>query len=102
MLLGAWSLSSLPFSLTASAWLGSLGFFIPFVIIAQALVIAGFIRHTLRSAGRDTLDTQPGWTRTVYPSGIILLIALQILLGWIGWGGAFQVGAWLQAVIVHS
>ena len=99
MLLGAWSLSSLPFSLTASAWLGSLGFFIPFVIIAQALVIAGFIRHALRSAGRDTLDTQPGWTRTVYPSGIILLIALQILLGWIGWGGAFQIGAWLQAVI---
>ncbi|MBM3180336.1 MAG: hypothetical protein FJZ86_08275 [Chloroflexi bacterium] len=99
MLLGAWSLSSLPFSLTASAWLGSLGFFIPFVIIAQALVIAGFIRHALRPAGRDTLDAQPGWTRTVYSSGIILLIALQFLLGWIGWGGAFQVGAWLQAVI---
>ncbi|MDO8754483.1 MAG: hypothetical protein Q7J80_11355 [Anaerolineales bacterium] len=100
MLLGAWSLSSLPFSLTASAWLGSLGFFIPFVIIAQALVIAGFIRHALRPAGRDSLETQPGWTRAVYPSGIILLIALQFLLGWIGWDGALQFGAWLQAVIV--
>lgn len=99
MLLGAWSLSSLPFSLTASAWLGSLGSFIPFVIIAQALVTAGFIRHALRPAGRDSLDSQPSWTRAVYPSGIILLIALQFLLGWIGWDGALQVGAWLQAVI---
>jgi len=41
MLIGAWSLSTLPFSLTASAWLGRLGFFLPLVIIAQALVVAG-------------------------------------------------------------
>lgn len=99
MLLGAWSISSLPFSLTASAWLGSLGFFLPFVIIAQALVTAGFIRHALRPAGRDSLESQPGWTRAVYPSGIIMLIAFQFLLGLIGWDGALQVGAWLQAII---
>lgn len=99
MLLGIWSLSSLPFSLTASAWLGSLGFFLPFVVIAQALLMAGFIRHALRPAGRDSLDSQPGWTRAVYPSGIIILVAFQFLLGLMGWDGAFQVGAWLQALI---
>lgn len=99
MLLGAWSLSALPFSLTASAWLGRLGFLLPFVIIAQALVTAGFIRHALRPAGRDSLDAQPGWTRAVYPSGIILLIAFQFLLGLTGWDGALQIGAWLQAII---
>jgi hypothetical protein len=100
LLIGAWSLSSLPFSLTASAWLGNLGLFIPFVIVAQALVIAGFIRHALRPAGRDSFESQPIWSRTVYPAGIVLLIILQLLLGLIGWDGARQIGAWLQAVIV--
>ena len=99
LLVGAWSLSALPFSLTASAWLGSLGLFIPFVIAAQALLAAGFIRHALRPSGRDTLDSQPGWARTVYPAGILLIIFGQLLLGFIGWDGALQIGAWLQAII---
>jgi len=99
LLVGVWSLSSLPFSLTASAWLGSLGFFIPFVIVAQALVMAGFVRHALRSAGRTTLESQPGWANKIYPTGIILLIVFQLLLGLTGWDGASQVGAWLQALL---
>jgi hypothetical protein len=99
LIIGVWSLSSLPFSLTASAWTGTLGFFIPFVIVAQALLMAGFVRHALRSAGRELLDSQPGWANKVYPAGIILLIVFQLLLGLIGWDGARQVGAWLQALI---
>jgi hypothetical protein len=100
LLVGVWSLSSLPFSLTASAWLGNLGFFIPFVVMAQAFLIAGFIRHTLRSAGRDAPDSQPGWVNRFYPAGIFLLIAIQLLLGLTGWDGALQVGAWLQALFI--
>lgn len=100
LLIGAWSLSSLPFSLTASAWLGNLGIFIPFVIAAQALLIAGFIRHALRPGGRDSLDSQENWTNRVYPAGILLPIALQLLLGLIGWDGARQIGAWLQSILV--
>lgn len=99
MLIGALSISSLPFSLTASAWLSSLGWFTLLVIAAQALMIAGFVRHALRPTGRETLEAQPGWTRAVYPAGIILLIASQILLGLIGWNGALQVGAWLHALL---
>lgn len=102
LLLGAWSLSSLPFSLTGGAWLVSLGFFAPFVIVAQALIIAGFIRHALRPGGRDSLDNQPVWMRTVYLAGILLLVALQFLLGWFGWDGARQFGAWLHAVIAAA
>jgi len=100
LLIGAWGLSSLPFSLTASAWLGNLGFFIPFVIAAQALLIAGFIRHALRPGGRDSLESQENWTNRVYPAGILLLITIQFLLGWVGWDGAQQIGAWLQAILV--
>ncbi|NOH03839.1 MAG: hypothetical protein HND47_18680 [Chloroflexi bacterium] len=99
MLVGAWSLSSLPFSLTAGAWLGSLGLFLPLVIAAQGLIVAGFVRHALRPAGRDSLDSQPGWTRAVYPAGIGLLLFFQLLMGWLGWDGALQIGAWLQALI---
>ena len=99
MLIGAFSISALPFSLTASAWLGGLGFFIPFVILAQALMMAGFVRHALRPANRDSLDEQPGWMQAVYPAGIILLILIQVMLGLIGWEGASQFGAWLQASI---
>ena len=88
------------FSLTASAWLGNLGFFLPFVIAAQALIIAGFIRHALRPSGRDTLDAQPRWALAAYPAGIILLLASQLVLGFIGWEGALQIGAWIQAIIV--
>jgi hypothetical protein len=100
LLAAAWSLSSLPFSLTASAWLGNLGFFIPFAIVAQAFLVAGFIRHALRPSGRDSLESQENWTNKVYPAGIILPVAIQFLLGLIGWDGARQIGAWLQAVIV--
>ena len=99
LLIGVWSLSSLPFSLTASAWLGNLGFFIPFVVVAQALLMAGFVRHALRSPGATSLDSQPGWANKVYPAGIILLIVFQLLLGLIGWDGALQIGAWLQALL---
>jgi hypothetical protein len=99
LLVSVWGLSSLPFSLTASAWLGNLGFYIPFVIVAQALLMAGFVRHALRSAGRESLDAQPGWANKVYPAGIILLIVFQLLLGLFGWDGARQVGAWLQALL---
>lgn len=99
VLISAFSISALPFSLTASAWLGNLNFFIPFVILAQALMMAGFIRHALRSTNRDTFDTQPGWSQAVYPSGIVLLVLVQLFLGFIGWDGALQIGAWLQALL---
>jgi hypothetical protein len=102
LLIGTWSLSSLPFSLTASAWLGSLGFFLPFVIVAQSLLMAGFVRQALRSTGRASLEAQPGWADKIYPAGIILLVIFQLLLGLVGWDGALQVGAWLQALITSA
>ena len=98
MLVGVWSLSSLPLSLTAGAWLGSLGIIVPFVVAAQALLMAGFVRHALRTGG-ETLDNQPGWAKVVYPVGIGLFLTLQILLGFIGWDGALQIGSWIQALL---
>ncbi|MCC6259730.1 MAG: hypothetical protein IT311_02610 [Anaerolineales bacterium] len=98
LLIGVFSLSTLPFSLTAGAWLTNLGIFFPFIAIAQALIMAGYIRHALRASGRDALETLPAWMKTVYPISIGLLIFDQVLLGLFGWDGARQIGAWLLAV----
>lgn len=99
MLIGAFSISSLPFSLTASAWLGNLNFFIPFAIVAQALIMAGFIRHATRSTNRDSFDSQEVWMKVVYSAGIILLIVTQLVLGLIGFDSVSKIGAWVQALI---
>lgn len=92
LLIGGWSLSSLPLSLTASVWTGNLNFSVVFSLAAQALLMAGYIRHALRVSGNESLDDQPGWAKSVYPVGIILLLLVQILLGFIGWDGAFKFG----------
>lgn len=97
-LLAVFSLSSLPFSLTAGAWIGNFQFFLPFAIAAQALMLAGFVRHARGSTGREPLDAQPGWARAAYAAGILLLLGVQFLLGFFGWEGALQIGAWLGGV----
>lgn len=101
-LIGAWALSSLPFSLTAVAWqndVSGLAIFLPFLLIAQALIIVGFIRHALRPSTRASLDSQPAWARSVYPAGIGLMLFVQLLLGLWGWDGAAQIGAWMAGLI---
>lgn len=98
LLVGAWSLSSLPFSLTAGARLGSLGFSAPFAIAAQAFLMAGFIRHAMRPGESEPFDDQPPWAKTAYPAGIILLLVVQVLLGFLGWDGARQIGDWISAL----
>jgi hypothetical protein len=93
--LGAWELSALPFSVTATGWSGQpsiASWGIPFFVVAQALLIAGFIRHALRPAARTPLQLQPAWARSVYPAGIGLLLLVPLVLGFWGWDGAFQVG----------
>lgn len=91
LLVGGWALSSLPLSLTASTWASGLSFFTIFSLAAQVLLTAGYIRHALRINGSESLEGQPAWAKIVYPAGIILLLATQILLGLIGWDGALKI-----------
>ena len=97
LLIGAFSLSALPFSLTASGWQGntpSFWYIMPFLLIAQALLMTGFIRSAFRPSTRASLESQPIWARSIYPVGIGLLLFVQILLGIWGWNGAMQIGVW--------
>lgn len=99
LLIGVWSISSLPFSLTASAWNGNTGFAIPFAVAAQVAMAAGFVRFASRPNGTESLDDSPAWAKAVYPAGIGLLLGVQVLLGIFGWEGARQLGSWIQALL---
>ncbi len=85
--LALWVLSSLPFSLTASAWQTgnsiSWLFIIPF-LPAQALLMAGFFRHALHP-GETSLESQEKWVKVIYPTGLLILMAAALLLGFWGW-----------------
>lgn len=101
-LLGLWTISTLPFSLSAAAWQTgnnlSWIFAIPF-IPAQALLITGFFRHTLHP-GETSLESQEKWVKVIYPSGLLLLAVTAFLLGFWGWNGARIVGVWWLGILV--
>jgi len=102
MLAGAWTISALPFSLTGSGWQtgpGSTNFILPVFVIAQAFLIAGFMRHALRSSTRSPFDSQPVWVKRIYPAGMGLLILVQFLLGVWAWDGTFQIAAWIPGLV---
>jgi hypothetical protein len=105
LLIGAWGVSALPFSLTATGWssgvvpplLGWLAW--PFLLAAHAMLLAGFVRQSLRLLTRVSSEEQPVWAKNVYPIGISLLLLVTILLGVFGWGGTLQIGSWFGALI---
>ena len=105
LFIGAWGISALPFSLTATGWnsgvlgpvLGWLAW--PFLIFAHAMLMAGFLRHCLRTTTRTASEDQPIWARNVYPIGISLLLLTTILLGLFGWDGTLQLGNWFVGLI---
>ena len=106
LFIGAWGISSLPFALTATGWNSSIPNSLltwlawPFLIVAHAMLIAGFIRHSQRTVTHVSNEDQPIWAKNVYPIGIALLLGTTILLGLFGWSGTLQLGNWPVAWIV--
>jgi hypothetical protein len=99
---GAFGISGLPFSLTASGWVsGGTGFWLsfPFLLLSHAMLIAGYLRHSQRMLIRSFNESQPIWARNVYPIGIMLLLIMTVALGLFGWAGALQVGNVIASVI---
>ncbi len=99
---GAFGISALPFSITATGWnTGGTGFWLsfPFLLLSHAMLTAGFIRHAQRTNVRTSNESQPIWARNVYPIGIMLLLLVTIVLGFLGWDGTMQLGNWLAGLI---
>lgn len=100
--IGAWGITALPFSITATGWeSGALSFWPvwPFLLFAQALLLAGYLRHAMRPTLRANFATLDRGAFYIYPLGIALLLAAVLLLGLWGWDGALQIGAWLPALV---
>jgi hypothetical protein len=101
LLAGAWGISALPFSPTASGWQSGTatgwGFW-PFFIIAQSLLIAGYVRHALRPS-KGSLQYQPIFVKSLYSAGIILPLLMLLLSGLWGWPGALRLGNWPASLI---
>jgi hypothetical protein len=111
LLIGALGISGLPFTITATGWSsGTSGVLLtwlawPFLIAAQAMLIGGYVRHSLRTTTRVSSPDQPIWAKNVYPIGIALLILTTLLLGLFGWPGTLQLGnlsAGLPAVVLAA
>jgi hypothetical protein len=99
--IGMWGITALPLSITATGWGSNIRIFWPvwpFLLLAQALLLAGYLRHTTRPILRTNLETLDRAAFYVYPIGIGVLLATVLLLGLWGWGGALKVGAWLPAL----
>jgi hypothetical protein len=100
-LLALVSFSTLPYSTSASAWLtanNSSWFFIIIFIPAQALLMAGYVRHSLHP-GETSLESHARWTKVLYPTGLLLLEGIAILLGLWGWDGSRSIGIWWAALV---
>lgn len=98
-LLAAAGVSALPFTLSAAGWQSTshaLALFLIPCLPAQALLLAGFVRHSLHP-GETSLESQPRWVRATYTFGLALPAATTLLLGVWGWDGARQVGVWWAA-----
>ncbi len=98
----SFGLLGLPFTLTATGWLGE--FPLPFVfwplfLAAHAMLVAGFIRH-LFHAGETPFMELPRWAQAAYPAGLGLLVVTLIVSSVWGWPGALQVGAWIVALVL--
>jgi hypothetical protein len=101
LLAAAFMLTALPFSLTASGWLGSVPISWVFWILlvpVQALMLAGYVSG-LRRSGEDILEDQPNWARSIYPAGLVLPLLSGLSLGLFGWEGARQIGVLPVALV---
>jgi len=100
--IGMWGISALPFSLTSTGWESGMPSFWPvwpFLLLAQALLLAGYLRHAMRPTLRASYESLDRAAQYVYPAGISIMLAGMLLLGFWGWQGAFQFGAWFPATL---
>ena len=98
-------ISTLPFSLTASGWAGGTGFLLAWLplLLAQAMLMSGFIRHILRPpTSREYYEDQPPLRKNIYPIGIFLLLAVIVFVGWFGWDGSLHLGNVIAGLLASA
>lgn len=99
-LLGCLGLTGLPFTPSASGWPGLAGgrFTAATVvfILAQALILLGYLRHTMRFNG--TMEGMVRWVHFVYPAGLAGLVITGWAIAMFGQAGGLTIGVWWASV----
>ena len=101
LLIAAYMLSALPFSITATGWSENISkYWMTLIILIplQSLLTAGYIRSIAREE-KENLNNQPRWINVFYPMGLVSLALSGLILGVTGWDGASRMGAWIPAAI---
>jgi hypothetical protein len=100
-LLGALGLSGLPFTPAAGGWAGLMAGHFSLLslvfIIAVALLLVGYLRHSFRPG--DSLLVMDRWIHVVYPAGILLLVVSQWLIVILGGLSTFTAGIWWASLL---
>jgi hypothetical protein len=100
--IGIWGITALPFSITATGWASAAPSFWPawpVLLLAQALLLAGYLRHSMRATLHTKFDTLDRAAQYVYPLGIGILLVALFTLGLWGWDGALKIGGVFAALI---
>jgi hypothetical protein len=95
-------LMALPYTLTASGWLGKFPLpflFWPVFVAAHIMLVAGYVRH-LFHPGEIQFSELPRWAQASYPIGLGFLGVTVIIPGFWGWAGALQPGVWVVAIVL--
>ena len=98
--LGLVGFSGLPFTPSASGWTGLItspfSAVSVFFIVAHALILFGYLRHALRTAGEMTGIER--WVKIVYSAGLGGLIVIGWVIAVIGQAGGLAIGVWWAAI----
>lgn len=99
-ILGLLGFCGLPFTLAAGGWGGLLGKKINFtslgMVLAHSFLMMGYLRHILEDSSSVTgLEKHARYT---YPLGLVILLEMIILLGFIAWPRVMTVGVWPAAL----
>ncbi len=102
-LFGILGFVGLPFTPAAAGWVGviyaSSGLVDVLFFLAVICLILGYLRHIFRP--REELYPMERWVHTVFPGGLLFLIAGEWLIGGIGWPGSLTLGViWPSLVVV--
>jgi hypothetical protein len=87
-------IAGLPFNPAADGWAGIIGsrftLYTFLFMITIPMLIWGSLRHILRP--REELYRMERWVHTIYPAGLLFLVAAQWVIGVLGWPGSLTAG----------
>ncbi len=100
-IVGAIFLSGLPYMPAASGWNGLVVLPVNFpdilFLLAQALLIFGYLRHGLQP--EESPQKLERWIQTVYPLAYVFMIASGGFLTALGWSGSLSMGVWWASLL---